>query len=70
MDTLEQRVIELETRLTHQERVCDDLSGVIAAQARTIDVLTAQMRALRDRVADLAAGWPGAPQDEPPPPHY
>jgi SlyX protein len=69
-DALEHRVIELETRLTHQERLCEDLSDVIAAQARTIDALTAQVRMLRDRVSDLAAAAPRSPQDERPPPHY
>ncbi|GAA4255143.1 SlyX protein [Azospirillum formosense] len=66
----ESRLTELETRLAHHERMAEEMSAVLFEQGRTIDLMTAQMRRLRDRVAELESGMPRAPQDEPPPPHY
>jgi SlyX protein len=42
----------------------------VARQALTIDVLTAQIRRLTGRMAEIAEGWSRAPQDDKPPPHY
>jgi len=66
----EQRLTELETRLAHHERMAEELSSVMFEQGRTIDLLTLQVRRLRERVAELEAGPQRAPQDEAPPPHY
>lgn len=67
---MQERLIALEIRLTHHERMADELSDVIAEQQRTIDLLTAQLRRLTERMRDMAAGWSPSPQDEKPPPHY
>ena len=69
-DAVEHRLTELEMRLAHHERMAEELSSVMFEQGRTIDLLTAQVRRLRDRVAELESGMSRAPQDEPPPPHY
>jgi len=69
-DAVEHRLTELEMRLAHHERMAEELSSVMFEQGRTIDLLTAQGRRLRDRVAELESGMSRAPQDEPPPPHY
>lgn len=66
----ESRLTELETRLAHHERMAEEMSAVLFEQGRTIDLLTAQTRRLRDRVAELESSMPRASQDEPPPPHY
>jgi SlyX protein len=71
MDTaMEDRLIALETRLAHHERTTEELSDVITAQGRTIDLLTAQLRRLRERLGEMEAGWDRSPQDDRPPPHY
>jgi len=71
MDTaMEDRLIALETRLAHHERTTEELSDVITAQGRTIDLLTAQMRRMRERLGEMEAGWDRSPQDDRPPPHY
>lgn len=62
------RLTELETRFAHQERLSEDLSAVVAEQARTIDLLVRHVGAMADRMRDLGAG--GAQQDDKPPPHY
>jgi SlyX protein len=69
-DTLQERVIALETRLAHHEQMAEELSDVLNDQQRTIDLLTAQLRRLTGRLQEMAAGWSPSPQDEQPPPHY
>lgn len=69
--SLEQRVIELETRLAHHERMAEEMSAVLFEQGRAIDLMTAQLRRLRERIGELEAAVPGgSPADERPPPHY
>lgn len=62
------RLIELESRLAHHERTADDISAVLAEQARLIDELSQRLTRLSDRVAVLEAG--ALPPDDRPPPHY
>ena len=69
-DDMQQRLIALETRLTHHERMAEEMSDVLAEQQRTIDRLTAQVRRLGERLRDMSADWSPSPQDEKPPPHY
>ena len=65
---MEDRIIALETRLAHTEKLAEDLSDVLAEQAQTIDLLTQQIRRLQERLGELA--WERSPQDDRPPPHY
>jgi SlyX protein len=69
-NTLENRLIALETRLAHHERMTDEMSDVLATQQRTIDHLNAQLRRLGDRMQDVESGFDRSPQDDKPPPHY
>ena len=64
---LEKRLVDIEINLTNQERMLDELSDIIAEQAKTIDFLKKQnemmVRALQENVVK--------PQnEETPPPHY
>ncbi len=70
MTDYEQRLIALESRLTHHERMAEEMSDVMVEQQRTIDLLTAQLRRLTERMRDMAASWSPSPQDDRPPPHY
>lgn len=69
-ETLERRLVELESRVAHHERMAEDLSSVIADQGRTIDLLNERVRRLIGRLRELEAGWERSPQDDKPPPHY
>lgn len=69
-DDTRQRLVDLEARLAHHERMAEDLSGIVAQQARMIDRLVLELRRLQDRTAEIAEGWSRSPQDEKPPPHY
>lgn len=66
----EQRLVDLEMRLAHHERMAEDLSAIIAEQGRTIDLMAERLRRLTERVRELEAGWERSPQDDRPPPHY
>lgn len=69
-DALEERLIALETRLAYHEVMAEDMSDVLAEQSRTIDMLTAQLRRLRDRMEEMRVDGDRSPQDDKPPPHY
>lgn len=69
-DPVESRLIELEFRLAHHERLAEDLSAVMAEQGQVIDRLSLQMRQLAERLGELEAGWSRTSQDDKPPPHY
>ncbi|MGE5515640.1 MAG: SlyX family protein [Bacteroidota bacterium] len=68
--TLELRLIELESRLAHHERMAEELSSVIAEQGQTIDLLNERVRRLMGRLREVEAGWERSPADDRPPPHY
>ena len=61
--------IALQERLAHLERLTEELSDVLAAQSREIDVLTRRVAMLMQREAERQAG---EGQDTPitRPPHY
>jgi SlyX protein len=59
------RVVDLELRFMRLERFAQELSDTVAAQQRTIDLLTAQVRRLGERSTDAEEN----PRAEVPP-HY
>ncbi|CAN5511161.1 SlyX family protein [soil metagenome] len=63
-DTHEQRIIDLEMRITHQDDLVDRLNSVIYEQQKQIDQLIKKMSALEKQSED-----PTAPRNEKPP-HY
>ncbi len=66
----EERFIDLETRLAHQDQLLNDLNEVVTGQQARIMDLEELCRALLERVRSLGDGGPaGDPIDERPP-HY
>ena len=63
---MEQRLVDLEVRYTHLERLVEELNEVVFAQQQTIDRLVRQLAELAER-AEVAG--PPAPAAEKPP-HY
>ncbi len=64
---VEDRFIELETKLAHQEKMLDELNEVIIAQGKEIDALKDKTRIMKESmnqepIKDSA--------EETPPPHY
>jgi SlyX protein len=67
---LEQRIVELETRLAFQEQALAELGDALAASrleaAENAEVLRRTLEAMKQSRGDFYAD----PADEPPPPHY
>ncbi len=64
-DDVERRVIELEIKLTHQDRLLEELNEVVIEQRASLDKLHKRTDALEKALFAL--------QDDPgnePPPHY
>lgn len=66
---MEERIIELETRYTHQQAMLQDLSDVLFAQQKTIDALKSEVEWLKKRLEAFEPGLVDVTGDEPPP-HY
>lgn len=61
----ESRLVELEIRYAHLERLVDDLSQVVFEQGKTIDALRAELLRFRQRLDE-----PSDPIRDEKPPHY
>jgi SlyX protein len=74
-DAIEDRLVDLETRLAFQEHALQELSDALAAaradEARNALLLHRALEDLRQlRLAMAAAPVVGDAANEPPPPHY
>ena len=67
MNDIEQRLIEIETIISNQEKVLDDLNQVVIAQGRQIDNLLLQNKYLLSVLESDVVKPSG---EEVPPPHY
>ncbi len=67
---LEERITELETRLTFQEGGIQALSDVLARQQQQLESMQEMLQEIQARLKELAATKAAAPTAEPPPPHY
>lgn len=71
---IEQRLIELETRLSFQEHALGELSDALAAErdesARNSLLLHRALEDLKQLRGAMSTDLTGDPANEPPPPHY
>lgn len=67
---LQDRLVALESRVAHYERMAEELSDVIARQDRAMDIMAAKLQRLIERLRSVEAGGERSPQDDKPPPHY
>jgi SlyX protein len=67
---LENRVVELETRVAFQEQAISEMSDVIVAQQTALDQIGQKMQRLAGRVASFEEMREEGTMPEPPPPHY
>jgi SlyX protein len=63
----EQRLIELEMKISHQDALLEELNEVVTKQQETIDLLEAKVKSLLQRFQDSAEET--AAHNEKPP-HY
>lgn len=67
IESLEARIIELESLLARQERLLDDLNDEILRLNRLHDRLTVRLEAQEQRANEMSIRTLA---EEPPPPHY
>lgn len=68
-DDLQQRFVELETRVAFQEHALQEMSDTVARQQTEIDRLARMLKETQDRLRGISP--PIAERtDETPPPHY
>lgn len=68
---MSERLDKAEEELAHLRRAVDDLSDVVAGQAREIDLLTRRVALLMQRAAEAEAEASGAiPLADQKPPHW
>lgn len=64
------KITQLEERLAHTTRQAEDLSEVVADQAKRIDMLEKQMKAALEMVRDSGQGEGSIMLGDQPPPHW
>jgi len=67
--SLEERVMELESRQAFQDDTIQALNDVLVAQQRALDRMQLQMAALLKRQEEMGGQFESA-EEEAPPPHY
>jgi len=67
---MENRITDLEIRLTHQEAALEEMNGVLLAQYSLIGKLRDDITRVQRQLRDTNAGNIAGSADEPPPPHY
>lgn len=68
MDSIEERINELESRLTFQDDLVQTLDGVIIKQQNEIDEIKVQLKHLSQQLAQETG--PDSLTEDEPPPHY
>jgi len=66
----EERFIDLEMRLAHQDQLLNELNDVVTAQQAKIMQLEELCKALVQRVRSVGDGVPGDDAGDERPPHY
>ena len=69
MEQIDNRLIDIEIKIAHQEDLVDTLNQTVYEQARRIDQLDAIMAMLAEHVRNIAQSGPGTILNEKPP-HY
>jgi SlyX protein len=65
-----EQLVSLEERVAHLIRTVEDLSDVVAAQARDVDTLTRRVQMLMEREAERESMGMGSAEANVPPPHW
>ncbi len=67
---LEERLIAMESLLTHQEGTIRDISDMVRRQWQTIDSLQLKLKRVEERLNEERDSSGVEEPGEPPPPHY
>ena len=67
---IQERIMELEIQLTHQESTISDLNDVVISQQKSIDQLESRLNKLENMIKLSSTTAVKDLSDETPPPHY
>ena len=67
---MENRIIDLESKLAFQDETINDLNEVVTDQQQQLDQLREELRLLNLRISSVAEASNTSEEKEPPPPHY
>lgn len=67
---MNQRIVDLETRLAFDERTLEELNDLVYRQQQTIDRLVEDVARLREQLRLLAPSLVLTPDEDSPPPHW
>jgi SlyX protein len=67
---MEQRVVDLESRVAFQDDALEQLNRVVHEQQLQIDRLAKELDTVKQQLRALAPTLVAAPDEETPPPHY
>jgi len=67
---MENKIIDLESKLAFQDETINELNEVITDQQNQLDQLREEIRLLGLRIANVAEASNVSDEKEPPPPHY
>lgn len=63
MNNHDERLVELEIRYAHQERLVEDLNSIVAEFGRRIASLERENRSVREMLSALAPSTPESPDE-------
>ena len=67
---MENKIIDLQSKLAFQDETINELNEVITDQQNQLDQLREEIRLLSLRISSVAEGGNTSEEKEPPPPHY
>ena len=70
MKNNEERIIELETKISYQEDLIQELNKHVIEQQNRIDSLSVMCEVLKDQLKEVLTNLPGTTASEEKPPHY
>ncbi|MBE1286317.1 SlyX family protein [Alteromonas sp. LMIT006] len=70
MNSLEQKIIDLETQLAFQEDTIEALNQALASQQKQLDDVQFKLKHVLDKVKSMEPSNIASASEETPPPHY
>ncbi|MDO4430034.1 MAG: SlyX family protein [Lonepinella koalarum] len=70
LEKMEQRLAELEMKLTFQDNLLDTLNQALIEQQFVIDKMQLQLRYVAEKLKDIQPSNIASRSEETPPPHY
>ncbi len=67
---MQERLAELEVRLTFQDKTIQELNEVVTRQQRQLERMTRELETLKAQLQILAPSLVASQSEETPPPHY